>query len=121
GDAGLPGLVAEEPVEALRLETEQVRCLHGLDDLLERDPPGGGAVCNCVSVRSSRGARGSQEGFLPYGVCAHARVRAAVTPREPVDSPLQLTPAGRAYAGAVRPSGLCWEGSRGQSTRKATA
>src|SRR5690606_37448514 len=65
GDTGLPGLVAEEPVEALGLETEKVRYLERLGDGGEGDATRGGAVRDGVSGRSRRGARGSQEGSFP--------------------------------------------------------
>ena len=55
---GLPALVAEEPVEAVGLQSEEVRDLKRFADLAETDTAGGrtsGGLSGC-------GARGSQEG-----------------------------------------------------------
>src|SRR5690606_11001467 len=65
GDARLPRLVAEQPVEALGLEAQQVGDLEGLEDLGEGEATRRGAVRDGVGGRSRRGARGSQEGSFP--------------------------------------------------------
>ncbi len=64
GHAGLPALVAEQPVEALGLQTEQVGgdLEGGLVDLGEGDATRCGAVRDGVGGRCRRDARGSQEG-----------------------------------------------------------
>jgi len=61
GDPRLPALVAEQPVEALGLEREEVWDLHGLTDLAERQSTGD----RHCGVHVLGGARGSQGGFLP--------------------------------------------------------
>ncbi len=64
-DPGLPGGAAEEPVEALGLQPEEVGDLERLVDLGEGDAAGSGAVRDSVGGRNRRGARGSQEGSFP--------------------------------------------------------
>src|SRR5450759_2269395 len=61
----LPLLVPEQPVEALGLETEEIRDLEWFVDLCEGNAPGSGAIRNGISGRGRRGARGSQEGSFP--------------------------------------------------------
>ena len=56
GDPGAPRLVADEPVERIDLQIEQIRNFHGFGDLREGDPAGGG---NDVVFRGS--ARGGQD------------------------------------------------------------
>ncbi len=62
GDAGLPALVPEEPVEALGLEGQEVGHLHRLPDLPEGQSTG---HRHCGVHVLGRGARGSQGAFLP--------------------------------------------------------
>ena len=64
-DPGLPDLVAEQGVEAVGLECQEVRDLERLADLRERDAAGGdagGAVLGGAVVGLAGGARGGQEG-----------------------------------------------------------
>src|SRR5690606_25806582 len=64
-DALTPGVGAEEPVETLRLEAEQVGCLERLVDLGEGNAAGSRTVRDSVCSRCGRGARGSQRGSFP--------------------------------------------------------
>ena len=62
-DPGLPRLVAEQPVEAVGLQGEEVRDLEGLADLREGDAAGGGAAgavagCWWACWRCARRPRG---------------------------------------------------------------
>ena len=62
GDPGLPALVAEQPVEALGLQGQEVGDLERLADLREGETAGDR---HCGVHVLGRGARGSQGGFLP--------------------------------------------------------
>ena len=57
GDPGLPALVAEEPVEAVGLQGEEVRDLKGFADLAEGDAAGGRASGGHVRGRCARQPR----------------------------------------------------------------
>ncbi|MGX1118698.1 hypothetical protein RKD37_004061 [Streptomyces ambofaciens] len=71
-DASLPGVVAEEPVEALGLQRQKVRNLEGLLDLCKGDAQRGGAG-SVVRIRGRGIARGGQEGVLPRARTHYAR------------------------------------------------
>ena len=76
-DPGLPDLVAEQPVEAVGLEGEEVRDLERLADLRERDAAGGGAAgSGCcwrwACWRCARRPRGVLPRAAGLSVCAHA-------------------------------------------------
>jgi hypothetical protein len=70
-DTGLPLGVAEEPVETVGLQSQEVRDLQRLADLAERDTAG----CRTGGTRRGRGARGGQEGSFhgPAGVTGARR------------------------------------------------
>ena len=65
-----PPLVTDEPVEALGLEGEQIRSLHGLGDLGKVDTTRRGTSGD-VSSSGCGGARGSQRGILPSDRGSH--------------------------------------------------
>ncbi len=110
GHAGLPLLVAEQPVEVLGLEAEEVRDLERLVDLGEGDAARRGAMCDSVGGRCRRGARGSQEGSFPAD-----RVHAA--------PPGGSQPPGRRTASVAHDDveGLGLYGVAGTGQRKALA
>src|SRR6478609_3396016 len=56
--ASLPALVAEQPVEALRLEGEQVRNFQGFADLRERETAGSRTSSGHSLGRVARGSQG---------------------------------------------------------------
>src|SRR5690625_939403 len=81
-NAVTPCVVSEQPVETFDLEAEKVRSLEGLGDLREGNAAGRGPVSDSF-LCSSRGARGSQEGFLPYETCVHTRALSLPPPLLP--------------------------------------
>src|SRR5699024_11763783 len=81
-NAVTPSVVSEQPVETFGLEAEKIRRLERLGDLREGNAAGRGPVSDSF-LCSSRGARGSQEGFLPYETCVHTRALSSPPPLLP--------------------------------------